>query len=174
MQLTISKILKICTPVFAGVCCLIGLLGCHTLDDERIPPYAANLVFRDVADWNYYGTPAALDHRRFILQEHVPANYNYTIGEATGYGGILLVGDLFGAPRAYDLSCPVECRTNVRIVVDTDKNNAYCPMCGSVYDIYTNYGQPLGGPAAELGYGLRQYYVGAGSPNEYMVVRNFH
>lgn len=152
-----------------------ALASCHSVDDDRIPPYAVNIVFNDLGAWHRYGTPAALDHRRFILSERIPADYTYRIGETTGFGGVLLVGDLYGAPRAYDLACPVECRADVRIVVDTEANNAYCPRCHSVYDIYTNYGQPLAGQAAERGYALRQYYVGAGSSSatEYMVIRNF-
>jgi len=146
--------------------------SCHSVNDERIPPYSANLIFSDIAMWNRYGTPAALDHRRFILSERIPEDYPWRIGETTGFGGILLVGDINGAPRAYDLACPVECRADVRIVVDTEANNAYCPKCHSVYDIYSNYGQPLAGQAAERGYALTQYYVGAGSSAEYMVVRN--
>lgn len=147
--------------------------SCESLNDERIPPYSVNLIFSDIASWLTYGTPAALDYRRFILSERVPSNYPWRIGETTGFGGVLLVGDLNGAPRAYDLACPVECRANVRIVVDTDTYTAYCPKCHSTYDIFTNYGQPLSGDAARLHYALRQYYVGAGSASEYMVIRNY-
>lgn len=154
----------------AVILAITGLAACHTLDDDRIPPMPVRLVFNTVADWNVYGVTGALDHRRFIKEERVPSNFPYVALSQTGFGGILLVGDVNGAPRAYDLACPVECKRDVRIVVDTEANNAYCPKCRSVYDIYTNYGHPLAGEAAERGYGLQQYYVGAGSQGEYMVV----
>ncbi len=154
----------------AAVLAVLSLAACHTIDDDRIPPMPVRLTFYTIAEWNTYGVTGALDHKRFIKDERVPGNYPYSALSQTGYGGVLLVGDIFGAPRAYDLSCPVECKRDVRIVVDNEANNAYCPKCGSVYDIYTNYGQPLSGFAAERGYGLQQYYVGAGTQGEYMVV----
>lgn len=146
------------------------LAACHRLDDDRIPPAPVRLVFNTVAEWNTYGVSGALNHKRYIKSERVPSNYPYTALSQTGFGGILLVGDVLGAPRAYDLACPVECKADVRIVVDEDALNAYCPKCHSVYSIFTNYGQPLAGPAAEYGYGLRQYYAGAGQQGEYMLV----
>lgn len=156
--------------VAALLTAVVAVTACHTLDDDRIPPMPVRLTFNTVADWNRYGVTGALDHKRFIKDERVPSDFPYVALSQTGFGGILLVGDVHGAPRAYDLACPVECKRDVRITVDTEINKARCPKCGSVYDVYTNYGHPLEGPAAELGYGLQQYYVGAGAQGEYMVV----
>ena len=156
-----------------GLCCLVmltTLAGCKHLDDDRIPPAPVRLEFRTVADWNLYGVPGALGYRRYIKSERIPANFPYVALSQTGFGGVLIVGDILGAPRAYDLACPVECKADVRIVIDEEASKAYCPKCKSVYDVFTNYGQPLSGPALEYGYGLRKYYVGAGSQGEYMVV----
>ncbi|MDE6085539.1 MAG: hypothetical protein K2G40_03950 [Muribaculaceae bacterium] len=146
--------------------------GCRHLDTDRIPPAPVRLSFTTLNEWDIYGTPGAMNHKRYIKSERIPANFPYTALSQTGFGGLLLVGDIFGAPRAYDLACPVECRSDVRIVVDEETGKARCPKCHSVYDIFTNYGQPLEGPALRDGYGLRQYYVGAGNQGEYMVVTN--
>lgn len=146
-----------------------GFAGCHRLDTKRIPPAPVWVAFNTVADWNMYGVPGAMTHRRFIKEERVPGNFPYTATSHTGFGGLLIVGDVHGAPRCYDLACPVECRADVRIRVDTDILQARCPVCGSVYDIFSNYGVPVAGKAAELGYGLQQYYIGAGSQGQYMV-----
>lgn len=148
----------------------VAMPGCKHIDDQRIPPAPVNLTFNTIAEWNAYGVTAALGSRRYIKSEKVPANFPYTALSMTGFGGVLIVGDILGAPRAYDLACPVECKADVRIVVDNAAANAYCPKCGSVYDIFTNYGTPLSGPAHEYGYGLQKYYVGAGSQGQYMVV----
>ena len=148
----------------------VSLAACHRIDDQRIPPAPVRLQFYTVAEWNTYGVVGALNYRRYIKDQRIPSNFPYTAMSHTGFGGLLIAGDILGAPRAYDLSCPVECRADVRIVVDDDALNAFCPKCGSVYSIFTNYGQPLSGPAAELGYGLQKYYVGAGSQGEYMIV----
>ena len=149
---------------------LAAITGCSSIEDDRIPPAPVSLTFRTVADWDMYANPAALEYKMFIKEQRIPSNYNYTAISETGYGGILLVGDAFGMPLAYDLACPVEMRKDVRLKVDTEKNEAYCPNCGSRYDIYANYGSPLSGKAAEHGYGLQKYYVGAGAAGEYMVV----
>lgn len=149
---------------------VVTLPSCKHIDDQRIPPAPVRLEFRGISEWNTYGAPGALNHRRYIKPERIPSDYPYTMLSQTGFGGILIVGDILGAPRAYDLACPVECKADVRIIVDTEASNAYCPRCHSVYDIFTNYGQPLSGPAHEDGYGLQKYYIGAGTQGEYMVV----
>lgn len=153
------------------ICVLaLGASSCKSLDDDRIPPAPVRITFPTVAEWQIYGTPGATDYKRFIKSEKIPSNYPWTALTETGYGGVLLCSDVHGAPVAYDLSCPVEIRPDIRIIVDNEAMNAYCPKCHSVYDIFTNYGQPLSGPAAEDGYGLQKYYVGAGAAGEYMVV----
>lgn len=149
---------------------IIALPACRRLDDKRLPVAPVRLTFTTVAEWNAWGVPGAMAHRRYIKEERQPTGYPYTALSMTGYGGILLVGDILGAPRAYDLACPVECKSNIRITVDTDTYIARCPRCHSTYDIFNNYGQPLSGPALEDGYGLQKYYVGAGPQGEYMIV----
>lgn len=148
----------------------LGLGACHRIDDQRIPPVPVWLAFSSVGEWDMYGVPGALDHRRFIKDQRQPANYPYTAASATGLGGILLCGDINGQPVAYDLACPVECRYNVRIAVDTEANVAECPVCHSTYDVFSLGGYPLSGPAAKQGYGLRRYYVHPGPRGEYRVV----
>ena len=168
---SVQRAVRFCTGLLLFAM-LMAAGGCKHLDDDRIPPAPVHLVFNTVAEWNRYGVPGALAHKRFIKSERVPGDFPYTALSQTGFGGLLIVGDILGAPRAYDLACPVECRADVRIVVDDEASKAYCPKCKSVYDIFTNYGQPLSGPALEFDYGLRKYYIGAGDRGEYMVVRN--
>lgn len=143
--------------------------SCDHVDDERIPPFAVNIVFRNQAEWDFYGNPGSTEYRRFISALNIPSNFPWTAMTHTGYGGVLLVGDIHGNPLAYDLACPVECQQDVRVIVEGD-NRAHCPRCHSVYEIYTNYGLPISGPAAEYGYGLQRYYVGAGYNGEWRVI----
>lgn len=145
-------------------------VGCHTIDDDRIPPLNVYVNFNTVGDWTEYGVPGAGSYRRFIKQDRIPANYPYSALSATGFGGVLLVGDVHNQPVAYDLACPVECKSNVRIQVNEQALNAECPVCHSTYDIVTNYGYPLSGKAAEKGYGLQRYHVSPGLNGEYMVI----
>lgn len=146
-------------------------VGCDHLDDERIPPAPVNIPFPTVGDWNVLGVGGALDYRRFIKEELVPADYHYSAISATGFGGVLLVCDVNGNPVAYDLSCPVECKRDVRIFVNNDELVGECPKCHSTYDIFTLGGHPLSGPAAKDGFGLRRYNVGPGR-TDYMLISN--
>jgi len=159
--------------VLAVASTLTMLTACKHIDDDRTPPAGVWIVFATEPMWTTYGTPSALDTRRFILQEGLPQNFPYTAMMQTGYGGVLLVGDINGRPAAYDLSCPVENKPDIRIKVDEEHHEAYCPECGSRYAIYSNYGQPLAGPAADKKhpYGLRKYTIASGPQGEYRVIR---
>ncbi len=133
--------------------------SCEEINDNRIPPLAVNIEFANVGMWNTYGVAAATDYRYFIKSELRPSGFPYTELTYTGFGGILLLSDIMNTPRAYDMSCPVEAKSNVRIYIDREKLQAVCPKCGSRFDVYDNHGYPLSGPAAEKLYGLQQYHV---------------
>ena len=146
--------------------------GCDTLDDDRIPPAAVNIAFPSVAEWDVYGVSGALDHKRFIPEQNLPKGFFYTASTYCGFGGILLVGDVLGVPHAYDLSCPVERSTTVRVRINTETNLAECPKCHSTYDVFSLTGHPVSGEAASKGYGLRHYHVGPGRGTVYMLISN--
>lgn len=156
----------------AAILLLAALAGCEKVDFDRIPPANVRLSFDTQAEWIRYGTPGALDHKNFILDGNLrePSDYPWTALTYTGFGGILLVGDISGAPYAYDLACPVEVKRDVRIRIDEETTEAYCPVCGSRYAVYTNYGAPLSGEAKKLRRGLRRFNVGPGLNGEFMVV----
>lgn len=145
----------------------IFLTGCHTVDDDRIPTYAVNINISDIGSWNTYGVSGFGSSRRFILSSSLrePSGFPYSQQSATGYGGVLLINgmDPFTAttdtPLAYDLSCPVEVKPEVRVEIEGDLYEAVCPVCGSHYDVTMGGGSPLSGPAAtgKYKYGLRRY-----------------
>ncbi len=157
--------------LFAACLAATIFTGCDHLDDDRIPVLPVRVGFTTVGDWNVSGVGGALDYKRFIKEQNIPASYHYTDLSATGFGGVLLVGDVMGRPAAYDLACPVECKRDVRIFINTDEMVGECPECHSKYDVFSLGGHPLSGPAASDGYGLRRYNVGASS-TEYMLISN--
>ena len=138
----------------AAVAVVAAAVSCHHLDDDRVPPAPVLIQFNSVADWDVYGVSGAMSWRRFIKSERLPSNFPYTAMSATGFGG----------------SCPVECRSDVRIYIDEDALVAECPKCHSTYDVFSLWGHPLSGEAAERGYGLRRYTVRPGGMNEYRVI----
>lgn len=142
----------------------IGITACDSIDDERIPPSAVNIEFRNIGEWNTYGVAAAPDYRTFIKNKGIPSGFPYTSLSYTGFGGILLVCDIHNTPKAFDLACPVERKNDVRVSVNTEKLHAVCPKCGSTYDIYSLDGYPTSGEALKSKYGLQQYTV---RPNAY-------
>lgn len=144
--------------------------GCHTIDNRRLPPVNVRIAFANQGDWVTYGVAGAASWRIFIRQDRIPANFPYTALTYTGFGGVLLVCDVMGTPVAYDLSCPVECKQDIRVAVNPVDNVAECPVCHSTYEVFTNLGHPLSGPAAEHGYGLEVYNVGPGPAGEYMLI----
>lgn len=156
--------------LFAVAAGCLALVGCDRVDDDRIPPAAVHVAFNNVGEWNIYGVAGAGSYRYFIRPELQPPGFPYTALSYTGFGGILLIGDVHGTPVAYDLACPVECKPTVRIQVLPDEMRAQCPQCHSVYEIMTNHGQPISGPAAKHHYGLRKYYVGPGAGGQYMLI----
>ena len=111
-----------------------------------------------------------MDARLFVKQSLIPSDFPYTSIEETGYGGVWLVCDVMGVPKAYDAACPVEVKRDVRVFIN-DEHEAECPVCHSTFDVFSLDGHPLSGRAAEEGWGLRRYGVGPGGRGEFMVVR---
>lgn len=162
--------LKSIAAAITGLMSLAMVCGCHHIDDKRTPPAPVWVAFQSLPVWERYGVSGALDYKEFIKPLGIPEPSFFTAVSQTGFGGVLLVCDINNTPLAYDLSCPVENRADIRIKVDTETNDAYCPVCHSRYEVFTNYGTPVAGPAAERGYGLTKYLVGSGPNGEYRVI----
>jgi nitrite reductase/ring-hydroxylating ferredoxin subunit len=71
-------------------------------------------------------------------------NANLAQGESVGFGGVLVVHDMFGAYKAFDLACTYEVRQDITIHVDNEVLYAICPKCDTHYDIGTGNGVPNG------------------------------
>lgn len=164
---------RLLSAVAAAMLTGVAMTSCDKIDYERIPYAPVRIQFRSQGDWVAFGVGGAGETRRFILRDRVPAGFPYNAMSATGFGGVLIVGDYNGELRAFDLACPVECRASVRIVPITDSGEprGECPVCHSTYDIF-RYGGPLTGPAAQHHYGLTHYFIGPGLSGDYMSVTN--
>lgn len=153
-------------PLLSGLFALLTALmmtGCNEVDSSRIPAYRVQIVF-NAGQWDSFGVFGLGEHREFIRETRTPSNFAFTETTFTGFGGVLLFYgmDPFtgeGRPLAYDLACPVECKPDIRVVVDDNTLNAVCPVCGSHYNIYMSGGVATEGPAATYRYQLRNYVV---------------
>ncbi len=156
-------------PMF-GIALLVmimqsALTGCNTIDSERIPGYTVSINLSPSSVWQVYGVHGYGEWRKFVRELQEPSNFSWTERTYTGFGGVLLVcgTDAFtneaGVPIAYDLSCPVECRREVRVemVSEDPLPVARCPVCKSRYEVIQAGGRPLSGPALTDNLGLRIY-----------------
>lgn len=141
----------------AVVLMLLWAVGCEYADDDRIPSAAVRIEFGNAAMWSVYGVSAYPDYRVFIKSENKPKGFTYVANSATGYGGVMLVCTPTNVVLAYDMSCPVERSSTMRIEYDAHDLVLRCPHCGSTYDIST--GSPLSGAALKQKYLLQQYAV---------------
>lgn len=165
-----AKSIRLMVSLFA-VAILAVASGCDTVDNKRLPAVPVQIVLSDPGGWITYGVSGAMQSRRFIRALKVPADFPYTSTTFTGYGGVLLVSDVFGNPKAYDLACPVEGKADVRVEIDKEASVAKCPKCKSTYDVFANEGSPLSGDAARLGYGLTRYNVYHNPGVSYVIAR---
>ncbi|MDE6717645.1 MAG: hypothetical protein K2J70_05555 [Muribaculaceae bacterium] len=138
------------------------LAGCTTNDDERIPNMAVSINLSNAGLWNRYGVSGFGIPQYFIKALKRPAGFAYLDRTMTGYGGVLLIGGFDYTinevcPLAYDLSCPVERKADIRVRIDGDNFEAVCPDCGSKYDVTMGAGAPISGEAASHHYSLRRY-----------------
>ena len=166
--------------LIVAVCVLFALAACQSIDlnDDRIPRSPVYVPFTTESEWHtygiggYMGEGGALQARRFIRSERVPANYQYPEYSYTGYGGLLLTCDALSQLHVFDLACPVERQQSVRISIGEDLM-AHCSKCGSSFDVYgieRTAGSPAAGVALANGYALRSYRVIFGVDGRYALL----
>lgn len=157
----------------------VSLLSCNTINDDRIPSMPVNINLATADLWVTYGVSGYYgETRRFISSLREPLNFPYTNKTATGYGGVLLVNGMnpftleAGVPLAYDLSCPVECKPDIRVrmIQDGPLPEAVCPECGSHYDVVELGGSPTSGPALSRKLGMRRYECRQSGYGGYLIV----
>lgn len=117
---------------------LLSILSCADEAPRFTVPYARVFFQVDVngldSDLSFF------DYKTFTQGR--------TIGEYTGYGGLLIFRSVEGAIYAYDLCCPHEDDKNIQ-VEPTDNGKAVCPKCGSVFVTMYGLGSVESGPSKE-------------------------
>lgn len=138
---------------------LFFLLLCFSCESEyfsRIPDYPValeldiNLTDRELIE--------PLGSKTFTTKR--------LIRDYLGYGGILVFHGIDGF-YAYDLACPYEAKSTIRVSV-YNSIQAKCPQCGSIFNISDGTGAPQSGPARENGYYMRRYTVSQNSGTLYV------
>lgn len=162
------------TAIVAIIASAILSQSCESINDDRIPALAVNINLGDPAIWNAYGVSGFGIYKYFILSENKPSGFPYNARSATGFGGILLIGGMdpftndTNIPLAYDLACPVERQSNVRVIIDETTYEAYCPLCGARYDVTMAGGAPTA-TSTQHKYAMRRYSVLPAAYGGYLV-----
>jgi len=81
--------------------------------------------------------------------------------DRVGYGGIVLVKAYDGQYYAFDLSCPVEASSTIR-VGKADALMVTCPVCGETYYLGDGLGVPQKGISQFTLLRYRTYYSATG------------
>ncbi|MDE7389179.1 MAG: hypothetical protein K2M97_08030 [Muribaculaceae bacterium] len=143
--------------------------------DDRVYGYV-NIPFTTVNEWINFGVGGAGMSRRFVPELHEPAGYQWLVGSAAGFGGVLLTRTLFDDIWVFDAACPYERNPKIRVAMDAATNTAKCPKCGSTYDVLQTSGlgpgHAISGPAYSLNYSLTPYRIEFGAANRYAILRN--
>ncbi len=137
---------------------LTAMAACESVDSQRIPALNVSVDLSNAGLWQVYGVSGYGQCRIFDRSKHLPADFTFTERTYTGYGGVMLVYGING-PVAYDRACPVEVDKNVTLYFDSETLDAYCPKCGSRFNVCEADGVPTQGTALENRYGLQRLSV---------------
>ena len=122
------------------------LVGCNDNYISSIPDYP---VYLELNLTSTYPTFKNSTNKSLIFKTPI------TAVERIGYGGILVYTGFDGTYYAFDMSCPYEHSSTVR-VYPNDLGQVVCEGCGSVFDIGYGIGNPSSGKAKEI---LKRYHT---------------
>jgi len=122
----------------------LGLTSCYDNYISSIPDYPVNLTLNLTSTYPTFKNSV----NQFLVFEK-PVKQ----GDFVGFGGILVYTGFDGNYYAFDLACPYEADSKIKVVPNT-LGQAECKLCGSLYDISYGIANPVKGPAKET---LRRY-----------------
>lgn len=115
--------------------------SCDETFISTIPDYPVYLELNLTASYPTFSSP----NQSLTFETPIKAT------DRLGYGGIVVYIDFEGEYRAFDMACPNEAKTDIR-VYPNDLGQLVCEECSSVYDISYGIGNPIEGPAYEQTY----------------------
>lgn len=151
--------------IIALIILATALPACTKIDDNHTPAYQVNIRLNSAAMWNTYGVHSIGEYKIFSVRKKLPSNFHFTANTYTGFAGVILLQGFdfttqsYGVPVAYEIACPVENRYDVTVEYDSESFEAYCPKCGSRFNVLEGGGAAVSGQAFERKYGLTRYRV---------------
>ena len=106
--------------------------------------------------------PIGSDLNTILSTKSITSPEGYPADTRLGYGGVLVVNGFATDSEnssfyAFDLACPHEANSQIRIRIGKEKLDAYCPQCQSRFDIFHGSGIPTAGIAKKNKSGLKHY-----------------
>lgn len=139
--------------IYIFSCLLLSLVSCEDSNDDssipNFPVYLERNINLEAIELRSIG-----GYKVFLKEER--------IGDAFGYGGIVVFYGYDEIYSAYDLCCPHEKKREIR-ALPNDVGQCVCPTCGSTFNIGYGIGNCVAGPASEglKKYTTNKYYSGA-------------
>ena len=125
-----KKQLHILSIITAALLC-----SCNNSYNNPVPSYPVNLDINIAAEYPHFVPANIMQHMTFTKPRLVT--------DRIGYGGVLVLTGLDAQYHAFDLSCPVEARRDIRVYIDG--MYAVCPQCGEQYEVFYGIGNPTKG-----------------------------
>lgn len=122
----------------------VVLTGCYDNYISSIPDYPVSLELNLTSTYPTFRNSV---NESLVFEKPVKAT------DRVGFGGILVYSGFDGNYYAFDLACPHEADSKIKIKAN-DLGQAVCETCGSVYDISYGVGNPVSGPSKEV---LKRY-----------------
>jgi len=119
--------------------------GCEGPYISPVPDYPVSLNLNLTANYPIFKNSVG---QQLVFTKPIQAT------DLIGYGGILvctgIMLDSYGNTQyfAFDLACPHEVKTTVRVAPLPDRlGEVKCPECGTVYNVGYGFGEPVSGPS---------------------------
>lgn len=125
---------------------MLASFSCRETEENSSIPYCDVYIKTDYAEYTKLRTINSYVLFERSATASIPSNFKL------GYGGIFIYRTLDEKAVAFDLACPVEASRDA--LVHIDGIYAFCPICGSKFDLSYGLAAPSGGPARET---LRKY-----------------
>lgn len=123
------------------ICLVVGIIGLTACENyvSSIPDMPVHLQLNLLTEY---------PHLKNNPNQCVIFEKPRLVSDRIGFGGVLVYSDFYGDFHAFDLACPYEAQTSVKVRPDS-LGRAICPQCGEVYDISLGTGIPTQGICRE-------------------------
>ena len=143
--------------VYGIIALLLFVAGCDDVNNSSIPNYEVNLQLNLTTTYPTF---------RNSVNQFLLFKTRVKESDRVGYGGVFVCTGLDGNYYAFDMACPYEAKSTVRVYPSSSGlPEVVCEKCGTVFDVSYGVGYPASGLAKE---GLKRYRTMLSGDNLYV------